>query len=121
MITNLFAKVAKQIETCAQWFLTPLCSLFQGQDDDLAGGVEAEGDETAYACRDEEGLRALGIPTVELLTRHRHRAPAEKRELHLVGMAAQRQLGASVRDDLPSPGRRIVFEQQDEVILFDTL
>ena len=51
--------IGNSIEKCAQRFLTPLCSLFQGQDDDLAGGVEAEGDETAYTCCDEKGLGAL--------------------------------------------------------------
>ena len=43
----------------AQRFLIPLCSLLQGQDDDFAGGIEAEGDEATYTCRDEERLGAL--------------------------------------------------------------
>ena len=38
----------------------------KGEDDDLTGGAEAEGDKAAEACGDEEGLGAFGVPVVEL-------------------------------------------------------
>ena len=38
----------------------------KGEDDDLTSSAEAEGDEAAETCGDEEGLRAFGVPVVEL-------------------------------------------------------
>lgn len=38
----------------------------EGEDDDLTGGAEAEGDKATEACGDEEGLGAFGVPVVEL-------------------------------------------------------
>ena len=91
-----------------------LIALAEGEDDNLASGAKAEGDEATETCGDEEGLVAFSVPVVELIAQQRHRTPAKECKLHLMGMAAESELGPSVRDDFTSPGGGIVFEHKDE-------
>ena len=93
----------------------------EGEDDNLTCGPKAEGDEAAEACGDEEGLVAFSVPVVELVAQQRHGTPTEECKLHLMGMAAEGELGSAVRDDLTSPRRRIMFEHDDERIPFYAL
>ena len=76
----------------------------EGEDDNLTCRAKTEGNETSKAGSDEERLAAFCIPVIILLAHDRHRAPSEDGELHLVGMAAEGELGSPVGDDLTPPG-----------------
>lgn len=56
------------VHTCEPYYIIRerLIALAEGEDDNLASGAEAEGDEASEACGDEEGLRTFGVPVVEL-------------------------------------------------------
>ena len=58
------------VHTCEPYYIIRerLIALAEGEDDNLASGTKAEGDEAAEAGGDEEGLVAFSVPIVELHT-----------------------------------------------------
>lgn len=60
--TRKLKELHRKLYLKALWLIAPV----EGEDHDLTCGAEAEGDESAEACGDEERLRAFGVPVVEL-------------------------------------------------------
>ena len=86
----------------------------KGDDNNLAGETEAEGNEGTETCGDKEGTETLVRHALPLLITQRSRRETEDIRLSSMRMTTQRQLCMTLGQDEFTPCCGVMLEHDDK-------